>query len=382
MSIWNGKGLQFGDLATRLPIVQGGMGVGISMSRLASAVACEGGVGVISTACIGMFEPDFSKNGMEANIRRLREEIRRARALMRSNLENKGLLGVNIMVALTNFGDMVRTSIEEGIDLIFSGAGLPLNLPEYLQGNTHTKLVPIVSSARAAGIIIKRWRDRFCYFPDAVVVEGPLAGGHLGFSPEQLEDDRYRIENLVPEVLKVTRSFEGEARREIPVIAGGGLYTGEDIARIMIAGASGVQLGTRFVVTHECDASEAFKQSYLDAREGDVEIIKSPVGMPGRAIHNEFLQQVGEGRKQPYACAYHCISTCDLTKSPYCIASALIQAQKGNLKHGFAFAGSNVWRCDKVTSVHELIEELTEEYNDAGRTIQGAAASGPSVPAS
>lgn len=365
MSIWNGKGLSFGDLVTRLPIVQGGMGVGISMSRLASAVACEGGVGVISTACIGMFEPDFAKNGVEANIRRLREEIRRARELMRSNLEGKGLLGVNIMVALTNFGDMVRTSIEEGIDIIFSGAGLPLNLPEYLQGNTHTKLVPIVSSARAAGIIIKRWRDRFSYFPDAVVVEGPLAGGHLGFSMEQLEDPRYQIDNLVPEVLMVTKSYAEEAKREIPVIAGGGIYTGADIARIMKAGASGVQMGTRFVVTRECDASDAFKQTYLDAREEDIEIIKSPVGMPGRAIHNEYLEQVREGRKHPYTCAYHCILTCDLTKSPYCIASALIQAQKGNLKHGFAFAGSNVWRCDKMTTVPELIRELTDEFNGA-----------------
>ncbi len=364
MSIWDGKGLHFGDLTARLPIVQGGMGVGISMSGLASAVACEGGVGVISAACIGMFEPDFSKNGLEANMRRLREEIRRARELMRSNLKDKGLLGVNIMVALTNFGDMVRTSIEEGIDIIFAGAGLPLNLPEYLQGNRHTKLVPIVSSARAAGIIIKRWRDKFSYFPDAVVVEGPLAGGHLGFSPEQLEDERFQIDNLIPEVLAVTRSFSGEANREIPVIAGGGIYTGADIARIMKAGASGAQLGTRFVVTRECDASDAFKQSYLDARKEDVVIIKSPVGMPGRAIRNQFLQQVEEGRKQPYACAYHCISTCDLAKSPYCIASALIQAQKGNMKHGFAFAGSNVWRCDKITTVHELIEELENEYGN------------------
>jgi nitronate monooxygenase len=391
MSLLNGKGLHFGDLVARLPIVQGGMGVGISMSGLASAVACEGGVGVISAACIGMFEPDFTKNGLEANIRRLRDEIRRARDLMRASLETKGLLGVNIMVALTNFGDMVRTSIEEGIDIIFSGAGLPLNLPEYLMGNKHTKLVPIVSSARAAGIIIKRWRDRFSRFPDAVVVEGPLAGGHLGFSPEQLEEERFQLDNLVPEVLKVTQSFEGEAGREIPVIAGGGIYTGADIARIMKAGASGVQLGTRFVVTDECDASDAFKQTYLDARKEDVVIVNSPVGMPGRAIRNEFLRQVGEGRKQPYSCAYHCISTCDLAKSPYCIASALIQAQKGNLKHGFAFAGSNVWRCDKITSVHELIEDLGEEYDEAAGPLHftdeagpshSTDESGPSVPAS
>lgn len=363
MAIWNGKALKFGDLVAKVPIVQGGMGVGISMGGLAAAVACEGGVGVISTAGIGMFEPDFVKNSVEANIRALRKEIRRARELMKSKVEGTGLLGVNIMVALSNFGDMVKTSIEEGIDVIFSGAGLPLNLPEYLKGNTHTKLVPIVSSARAAGLILKRWRDKFNYLPDAVVVEGPMAGGHLGYSIEQLEDPRFKLENIVQEVVLEMKPHEEKAARDIPVIAGGGIFTGADIDRIIKLGASGVQMGTRFVTTTECDASDIFKQTYLDAVEGDIEIIKSPVGMPGRAIRNKFLSDVKEGKKQPYSCPFHCIITCDVQESPYCIALALIQAQKGNLDHGFAFAGSNAWRCDKITSVHELMQELTVEYN-------------------
>src|SRR5659263_228395 len=189
------KKLIIGDVTAEIPIIQGGMGVGISLSGLASAVANEGGIGVISAAGIGMSEPDFYKNYLEANIRALRKEIRTARE------KTRGLLGVNIMVAMTNFEDMVRTSIEEGIDFIFAGAGLPLTLPKYLDEFSRTKLVPIVSSGRAARIIAKRWFDKFQYLPAAIVVEGPLAGGHLGFSAEQLTDDAYSLENIVVDVI-------------------------------------------------------------------------------------------------------------------------------------------------------------------------------------
>lgn len=361
MSFGSLKNLCIGDLTARLPIIQGGMGVGISLSGLASAVANEGGIGVIATAVIGMNEPDFSMNFLEANIRALRKEIRKAREL------SKGILGVNIMVALTNFADLVKTAIEEGIDIIFSGAGLPLNLPQFLSGTEKTKLVPIVSSARAAGIILKKWSEKYNRLPDAIVVEGPLAGGHLGFKEEMIGDPEYSLEKLVPEVILVVKPYEEKYKKPIPVIAAGGIYTGADIYRFFQLGASGVQMATRFVTTYECDASEKFKQTYIDSRKEDIVIIKSPVGMPGRAIKNTFLDEVSQGKRKPFKCPYHCLKTCDYKNTPYCISFALINAKKGNLSHGFAFAGENAYRAKGIISVKELIETLIEEYKDASR---------------
>jgi nitronate monooxygenase len=350
--------LKIGDKTANIPIIQGGMGVGISLSGLASAVANQGGIGVIASSGIGMKEPDFRSNYLEANIRALRREIRTAKSL------TIGLLGLNVMMANTNHGDFFRTAIEEKIDIIFSGAGLPMTLPEYLQGTSHTKLVPIVSSARAANLICKRWLNRYDYLPDAVVVEGPKAGGHLGFSVEQIDDPAYALEKLIPEVLEAVDSFSSRYGKSIPVVAAGGIYTGGDIHRFLDMGASGVQMGTRFVATHECDADQRFKQAYVDAKPEDIVIIKSPVGMPGRAIRNSFIDEVHSGVKIPYRCPYHCISTCDATNSPYCIARALIAAQKGNLEHGFVFAGANAHRITEIISVQELCAQLIEEFED------------------
>lgn len=359
MSLNAMKPLKIGSLTASLPIIQGGMGIGISLSGLASAVANEGGIGVIATAGIGMNEPDFYSNYLEANIRGLRKEIRRAREL------TKGIIGVNIMVALTNFADLVRAAMEEGIDIIFSGAGLPLNLPEFLHDRIKTKLVPIVSSARAAGIIAKKWSDKFRYIPDAVVVEGPKAGGHLGFKEEMIEDPGHALEKLVPEVIQALKPYEEKFERPIPVIAGGGIYTGADIYRFFELGVSGVQMATRFVTTYECDASEKFKQTYIDAKKEDIVIIKSPVGMPGRALKNQFLEDVTQGKRKPFKCPYHCLKTCDYKNSPYCITLALVNAKRGNLSHGFTFAGENAYRAEKITSVKEVIEEIKKEYAEA-----------------
>jgi nitronate monooxygenase len=344
------------DLVARIPIIQGGMGVGISLSGLAAAVANEGGIGVIAAAMIGLHETDICSNFREANIRALRKEIRKAREA------TEGILGVNIMVALTNFADMVRTSIEEGIDVIFSGAGLPLDLPTYVRDGVKTKLVPIISSARAAKAICKRWLSRFNSLPDAFVVEGPLAGGHLGFSAEQLNNPDFSLEKLVPEVLEAVMPFCKEHKVEIPVIAAGGIYTGADIHHFLELGAAGVQMATRFVATHECDADIRFKQSYIDAREEDLVIIESPLGMLGRAIRNRFINDVEEGKKKPFKCPYHCIVSCNCTDSPYCIAMALVNAKRGNLKRGFAFAGKNAYKVDRIVSVKELISSLMDEY--------------------
>ena len=339
-----------------MPIVQGGMGVGVSLAGLASAVANQGGVGVISSAGLGAIYNNYSKDYRTASIWGLKEELRKAREA------TKGIIGVNVMVAMSNFADMVKTAIAEKADIIFSGAGLPLNLPSFLTEDAKTKLAPIVSSARAAKVLCQKWFSEYKYIPDAIVVEGPKAGGHLGYKEEQLADEHFSLEALVPEIVAEVRAFGAEHDCHIPVIAGGGIYTGEDIYRIMQLGADGVQMGTRFVTTEECDADPAFKQTYLDARPQDIEIIKSPVGMPGRAIHCSFLEKVKAGIKQPKACPFNCIKTCDISRSPYCIVTALYNAFKGNFENGYAFAGSNAWRANKITSVRETITELMNEW--------------------
>ncbi len=362
MRIGEMKQFVVGDKVAKLPIVQGGMGIGVSLEKLAAAVANEGGVGVISAAGVGMFEgnvKDFEKNNIEV----LRNKIRKAKQM------TDGLLGVNIMVALTNFGELAKASVEENIDFIFAGAGLPLDLPKYLTEGSSTKLVPIISSGRAAKIMTKKWLQNYDYLPDAFVLEGPKAGGHLGFKREYIEDEAYKLENLLPEVLEALAPFEKEYGREIPVIVGGGIFSGEDIYYFLNHGAAAVQMATRFVATDECDASLEFKQTYINAKEEDIVYINSPVGLVGRAIKNNFLNDVEEGLKHPFACPYNCIKTCTKETAPYCITLALISAKLGKMKNGFAFAGSNAYRIDKIITVKELISKLVQEYKKAFRKI-------------
>ncbi|MDD5338379.1 MAG: nitronate monooxygenase [Dehalococcoidales bacterium] len=353
--------LRLGDLETSVPIVQGGMGVGISLSGLASAVANEGGIGVISTAGIGMLEPDFNRNFREANNRALRREIKKARQ------KTQGVIGVNIMVALTDFTDLLLASAEEGADIVFLGAGLPLKIPEFLlsgkNGRRAVKIVPIVSSARAAQLIFQYWARNYHHVPDGVVVEGPLAGGHLGFSREHINDPEYALEKILPGVIAAVQPYEESFGKSIPVIAAGGIFSGADIYRHLEAGAGGVQMATRFVATHECDAAPAFKETYVNCRQEDLVIIDSPVGLPGRAIKNKFLEMVSKGFKKPIKCPWKCLKTCDFTKSPYCIGAALTNAKNGILDKGFAFAGANTYRINAITTVKKLIDSLLSEYN-------------------
>lgn len=358
MSDFNGvmkmKSFFIGKYEIKLPIIQGGMGVGVSLNGLASAVAEEGGVGVISAAGLGLLYPEGKGDYRERCIYGLKEEIRKARA------KTSGVIGVNIMVALSNFADMVRTAVAEGVDVIFAGAGLPLDLPGYLTPGSGTQLVPIVSSSRAARIICEKWSANYGYLPDAIVVEGPQAGGHLGFKREQIEDEHYSLERLIPDVVEVAKSYAG--RKSIPVVAAGGIATGADIARFMALGASAVQMGSIFVPTEECDASMEFKRVYINSRKEDVRIIQSPVGMPGRAFDGEFIRSVAEGNEHPAACPFHCITTCDYTKSPYCIIKALYNAARGNMKKGYAFAGGNAYLSDKIRSVKEVVESLKADF--------------------
>jgi len=355
--------LKIGYIEARIPIIQGGMSVGISLSGLAAAVANEGGIGVIGAAGIGMLEPDFKTDYREANKRALSKELQRARDL------SDGVIGVNIMVALSDYDDLVKVAVDEGADLLFLGAGLPLKLPKTLSlemlQEARTKIVPIVSSARAARIIFQHWAKRYQHVPDAVVVEGPMAGGHLGFKKEEIDNPEYALDKLVPAVIEAIEPFEQQFGKSIPVIAAGGIFSGADIAKFMRLGAQGVQMATRFVATYECDASPAFKEMYLKCRKDDLVIIDSPVGLPGRAIRNQFLEDVSAGVKKPFECPWKCLRTCDYRTSPYCIARALTNAKKGELNDGFAFAGANAYRVDKITSVHELIDSLLDEYEKA-----------------
>ncbi len=351
--------LKIGGLTIPVPVIQGGMGVGISMSGLAVAVANEGGVGVISAAGLGLVHRNPALDFIEANIEGLKKELRNARE------KTRGVIGVNIMVAMSNFAELVNTAISEKVDIIFSGAGLPLELPKFLKPDSLTKLVPIVSSGRAAKLICDKWKTLYDYLPDAFVVEGPKAGGHLGFKKDQLDDANYTLEELVPDVVREVKLFEDKYGKEIPVIAAGGIYTGEDVYNIMKLGARGVQLGTRFVTTEECDASPLFKQAYIDASESDMEIIQSPVGMPGRAVRNQFLDKVKLGLKKPLKCPFHCIKTCDVSSSPYCIVTALYNAYKGNMKSGYAFAGSNAFLAEKISTVKEVFNDLVSGFQAA-----------------
>jgi nitronate monooxygenase len=360
MAYFNHEPLVIGDLIVPTPVVQGGMGIGVSLSGLACAVANEGGVGVLSAAVVGM---THTPPGARNNIAALKEQIRRARA------KTKGVLGVNIMVALSDFGDMAKASIEEGIDIIFAGAGLPLNLPSYLEKFSKTKLIPIVSSARAAKTISRWWKEKYNYIPDGFVVEGPLAGGHLGFLPEQIENPDYQLEKLVPQVLEAVRPLEEKAGRKIPVIAAGGIFTGADIKRFLNLGAAAAQMATRFVATDECDADIAFKNAYVQCKKEDIGIIQSPVGMPGRAIINDFLLDAKLEKKHPSHCPFHCIVTCEQQTSPYCISSALISACKGRLENGFAFIGANGYKVKEIVSVKKLFETLEKEYLQCGDSV-------------
>lgn len=351
--------LKIGNLEVCPPIIQGGMGIRVSGGNLAAAVAKTGCVGVIASAGLGQFDnPELEGAAREVLVKMnedaLRNEIRKAK-------QSGGIVGVNIMVALTDYENHVKTSIEENVDMIISGAGLALTLPKYLNGKD-IKLVPVVSSARTFKILCKRWKSNFDKLPDAVVVEGVKAGGHLGYTYESIEDDTVpTLEETVKEVLEIAESFEPA----IPVIAAGGIYDGNGIAHFLKLGASGVQMATRFVCTEECDVNEAFKQAYIDAEPEDITIVKSPVGLPGRVINNDFVEMIKQGKTMPFKCNYRCLITCDPQSAPYCIAKVLANASQGKLDEAFAFAGSNACRCNEIVPVKALVETLVEEYNAA-----------------
>ena len=360
--------LQIGNLKVDVPIIQGGMGVCISLSGLAAAVANEGGAGIISAVGIGMTEPNYRKHFRESNLIAFRKQIRKART------ETTGVLGANIMLAVSDYEDLLKVAIEEGLDMVILGAGLPLHKPESISDDlfryTDTKFIPKVSSAKATRLIFSYWSTKHSRIPDAVVIEGSLAGGHLGFKMAELDNSPASLESIVKETKEVLKPFEQKHGRRIPIIAGGGIYTGKDIHKIMEAGANAVKMGTRFVTTHECDADIKFKESYLKASKDDITLIQSPVGLPGRVIKNEFVEQIKNGMKKPVKCPWKCLKNCNFKEVPYCIAEALFNAGQGDMENGFAFAGTNAYRATKIESVKEVMASLIYEYHQAANKLK------------
>ena len=347
-----GTGLKIGDLEARIPVIQGGMGVGISLSRLAGTVAANGGIGIISTAQIGWREPDFYQNPFEANYRAMKKELAAAR-----EIADGGIVGFNIMVATQRYEEYVKTAVEAGADVIISGAGLPVDLPKYTEGSS-VKIAPIVSSVKSLNVLIRMWERKYNRYPDFVVIEGPSAGGHLGFSLEELETfTQEPYDQVIRGIIGKTREYAKKAGREIPVVVAGGIFDGEDMKHALSLGADGVQVATRFVTTEECDAAPAYKEAYIKAKKEDICIGKSPVGMPGRAIHNAFIDKTQKEKCRIKHC-YHCITTCDPAKIPYCITQALVNAAEGKLDQALLFCGENAYRCDKIEKVKNIMEEF------------------------
>jgi nitronate monooxygenase len=345
--------LHIGDLIAPLPIIQGGMGIGVSRAGLAAAVANQGGVGILSGVQMGFLEPDFKMHPLQANLRAMAAEIRKARSL-----SPKGIIGINFLMAMNHYKEIALAAVNEGIDLIVSGAGLPSELPSFVEGSK-TRIAPIVSSAKAAQVITKLWERNYNRTPDLVIVEGPQAGGHLGFSPETLRGPKMpNLLDLVKEVMEALSPYAQRAAKPIPVVAAGGIFTGADIAQCISAGASGVQMATRFVATEECDADMQYKQAYLDAKQEDIVIIDSPVGMPGRALNNRFIRNLAAHTSEPISGCYLCLKGCNPTVAPYCISDALINAAKGDVDGGVVFVGSNAWRLNEITTVKRLMNEL------------------------
>ncbi len=348
--------LKIGALTAQIPIIQGGMGVGISLGNLAGAVAAAGGVGMISTAQIGFREPDFEQNPKECNLRAIRAEFEKAR-----RLAPKGIIGFNIMVALRFYEEYVRAAVAAGADIIISGAGLPTELPGLVKGS-ETKIAPIVSTEKSANVILKYWNRKYGRTADMLVIEGPMAGGHLGFNQEQLA--HYTKENYIAEIKKiqaVAANYAAKYGVEIPVVVAGGIDTAQAMEEVMALDVQGVQVASRFVTTEECDADIRYKMSYVDARREDICIVKSPVGMPGRAICNSFMERVMAGERfSPKKCLM-CLQHCDPAKIPYCITERLINAAKGDVENALLFCGANAYKAEKIETVKDVFASLLGE---------------------
>jgi nitronate monooxygenase len=369
MGMDNGKlpSLKIKGKTIKVPIIQGGMGIGVSLAPLASAVAVEGGVGIVSSACLDRLVS--RRNGKSFNTyEAVREEISLAKS-------KGGIAGINIMVAIArDYNDSVRGAIDAGADVIISGGGIPLNLPT-IKDPGDTALIPIVSSARALELICKKW-ERAGYRPDAVVLEGPLAGGHLGFAFDQIGLESNKLENLFSPVKEVAETHGG-----FPVIVAGGIYSHDDIVKFLRMGADGVQMGTRFLATEESSASPDYKRAVVNSRKEDIIVAQrpgSPCNMPFMVIRQSpmFIDSLQRQREPKCDKGYilskdrdGCFNRCqakDNNESSFCICNGLLSSAGYNpdAEKPLYTVGANGYRVDHVMTVKELMDELTANGND------------------
>ena len=346
--------LKIGTKMAKVPVIQGGMGVGISLGNLAGAVAKEGGIGIISAAQPGFKEKDFEKNPLEANLRAVKSEYEKAR-----KLAPDGIIGFNLMVAMEHYEEYVHAVVEAGADLIVSGAGLPTELPKYV-GDSDILLAPIVSTAKSANVILKYWDKKYQRIPDLVVIEGPLAGGHLGFREDQLDEYEGQAiyDQEIQKIKEIIQNYSDKYEKKIPIAIGGGIHDSESAAHAFSLGADAIQVATRFVTTEECDADIRYKEAHLKAKESDIAIVKSPVGMPGRAIMNKFMTRVMNGEQISHSPCHGCLVKCSPKEIPYCITDGLINAVKGNVDEGLLFCGAKAWKAERLQTVQEVINDL------------------------
>ena len=359
------KPLKIGKWKIKYPIIQGGMGLGISWDRLAGSVSKEGGLGVISSVGTGYYEKGKYVRRMVEGRPLLEKEFYNREALFKifenaRKICGDAPLGCNILYAINDYGRVVRDACEAGANIIITGAGLPTDMPQFTKDFPDVALVPIVSTARAFRVIARRWEKRYKRLPDAVIVEGPLSGGHQGFKYEECFKEENQLENLIPSIREEVDRWDPS----IPVIGAGGVWSREDILRLMELGADGVQMGTRFALTYECDASDHFKQVLLNAKKEDIVLIKSPVGYPARGIKTDLLKRIEEGKKDIIKCISNCVQPCnrgeEARKVGYCIADRLADAYYGKLDTGLFFGGAYTYRADRLLSVKELMEELVK----------------------
>lgn len=349
------------------PIIQGGMGIKISMNKLATAAINSNIVGTISAAQAGFDRfvkgkiGQFYKDNFKVNIEALQKEIEEVRA------HSDGILGVNLMTAGKGYDAFATFLATQDIDFIVSGAGLPMDLPKYLV-DSKVKPAFIVSSGRAAKLVCRNWDRKYNVVPEFIVVEGPLAGGHLGFTKEDIEAGNVKdLESIVVEVIETIKPFEEKYGRSIPVVAAGGIHDGADIAKFIELGAAGVQMATRFIATEECDVHENYKAKIIEAKEEDIVSTLSPAGLPGRAIRNKLTEMI-KSKNMPIKACVDCLRSCNKKDIPYCITEKLGESTSGDVENGLLFTGAKAYMIDKMMSVHDLVEELIKEMN---KKLQG-----------
>ncbi|QQK08144.1 NAD(P)H-dependent flavin oxidoreductase [Miniphocaeibacter halophilus] len=348
--------IMIGSKEISIPVIQGGMGVGVSLGNLAGSVAREGGIGTISMVDIGFKEPDFYTNKKESAARAFTKELNKAREISKGN----GLIATNIMAALTDYKELVKTAVKAKVDAIVVGAGLPLDLP----GLVETKdimIAPIISSARALKLVVRNWMKKYDRTPDFVVLEGRDAGGHLGFKKEEIINESYSLETITKDVLSYLDELKNNIGKKIPLFVGGSFFDGNDLNMVQDWGATGIQIGTRFIATEECDVSKEFKDLIVKAKEEDIVLLHSPVGMPARAIKTPLIEKMNKERIPSKRCI-NCLKTCNPKTTNFCISDALISSANGDVENGLFFSGSLAYRIKGITTVEEIFKEIKNQW--------------------